>query len=149
MATFQFFKETLLKTDGSNLDGSYLGLSISSVSGILGLFAAAIAAVLTQPADVIKTRLMTKIENDVTNFQISQDEHQVNPNPISNPQDEYLVKIQNIGIIKTTQQIIEEQGWEGLFVGLVPRLILVSLGGMVYFWAAEVATEMFEVSLSK
>jgi hypothetical protein len=121
MATFQLFKETLLNNNEFNF-----GLSSATISGILGLFAAAIAAILTQPADVIKTRLMTQI-----------DEKQEN--------DEII----NMGIIKTIKMILEEQTWKGLFVGLVPRLILVSLGGMVYFWAAEVATEIFEVSLAK
>ena len=55
----------------------------------------------------------------------------------------------NMGIIRTSQQILEEEGWKGFFVGLGPRLILVSLGGMVYFYAAEVATEIFQVSLAK
>ena len=132
MATFQLFKETLL-LDISTSDGLYLGLNLASISAVLGLFAAAIAALLTQPADVIKTRLMTTIENEI----------------------EGIEKIKTsgsnkkVGIIKTSQQILAEQGWKGFFVGLGPRLILVSLGGMVYFYAAEVATEVFQVSLAK
>jgi hypothetical protein len=128
MATFQFFKETLLNNNDYIHDFNF-GLSTATISGILGLFAAAIAAILTQPADVIKTRLMTQIDEKIK-FQENDE-------------------IMNIGIIKTIKMILEEQTWKGLFVGLVPRLILVSLGGMVYFWAAEVATEIFEVSLAK
>ena len=134
MATFQLFKETLL-LDISTSDGLYLGLNLASISAVLGLFAAAIAALLTQPADVIKTRLMTTIENE-------NEEIEGNEKIITNSKN-------NMGIIRTSQQILEEEGWKGFFVGLGPRLILVSLGGMVYFYAAEVATEIFQVSLAK
>ena len=133
MATFQLFKEMLL-TDVNNKDGLYFNLSLASMSAVLGLLAAAIAALLTQPADVIKTRLMTAIENkEIDGCEIMRKE-KIN---------------EKIGIIITSQQILADQGWKGFFVGLGPRLILVSLGGMVYFYAAEVATEMFQVSLAK
>ena len=148
MATFQLFKETLLK-DTHNFDGSLLGLSPAITSAVLGLFAAAIAALLTQPADVIKTRLMTKIENDAEN---DNEEHST-VSPLESTLESVVKKDkkdkERLGIIKTSQQILSEGGWKGFFVGLTPRLILVSLGGMVYFWAAEVATEMFQVSLAK
>lgn len=148
MATFQLFKETLLK-DTHNFDGSLLGLSPAITSAVLGLFAAAIAALLTQPADVIKTRLMTKIENEAEN---DNEEHS-KVSPLESTLESVVKKDkkdkERLGIIKTSQQILSEGGWKGFFVGLTPRLILVSLGGMVYFWAAEVATEMFQVSLAK
>jgi solute carrier family 25 (mitochondrial thiamine pyrophosphate transporter), member 19 len=130
MATFQSFKEILYHSSNSDFQSA---LSPASVSGILGLLAAAIAAILTQPADVIKTRLMTAIEDDQIDVTVTKSDSKKRPD----------------GIIKTTKKIIEKSGWQGLFVGLVPRLILVSLGGSVYFWAAEVASEFFEISLAK
>ena len=130
MATFQSFKEVLYHSSSS---GFQTALSPASVSGILGLLAAAIAAILTQPADVIKTRLMTAIEDDQIDVNAMKSDSKKRPD----------------GIIKTAKKIIDQGGWEGLFVGLVPRLILVSLGGSVYFWAAEVASEFFEISLAK
>lgn len=127
MATFQSFKEIFLSQSFHNSEVFPLGLNLASISGILGLIAAAIAAILTQPADVIKTRLMTDVEDNLS------DDHIVSED----------------GIIRTARKIIIEEGWRGLFVGLSPRLILVSLGGMVYFWAAEVASQSLGMKLSK
>jgi Mitochondrial carrier protein len=127
MATFQAFKEMLLSKSPDNSEIYPFGLNLASISGILGLVAAAIAAILTQPADVIKTKLMTDVEDNLNVDQI----------------------VSKDGIIRTARNIIVEEGWRGLFVGLTPRLILVSLGGMVYFWAAEVASQSTGLKLSK
>lgn len=127
MATFQSFKETLMSQIPGNPESYPFGLSLASISGILGLLAAAIAAILTQPADVIKTRLMTDVEDNLNANQI----------------------VRKDGIVRTARNIVLEEGWKGLFVGLTPRLILVSLGGMVYFWAAELASESTGLKLSK
>lgn len=127
MATFQSFKEMLLSQTPDASDIYPFGLSLASISGILGLLAAAIAAILTQPADVIKTKLMTDVEDNLNVDQV----------------------VSKDGIIRTARNIVVEEGWRGLFVGLTPRLILVSLGGMVYFWAAEVASQSTGMKLSK
>ena len=61
--------------------------------------------------------------------------------------NEKEVQTDKLGIIDSALQIVREQGWKGLFVGMQSRLILVSLGGMLYFWSAELAEELFEVTL--
>ena len=130
MATFQLFKESL----ASSSIVSPFGLGSASISGVLGLVAAAIAAVLTQPADVIKTKVMTATEENYTS---------------EDGQQNHLITEESYGIIKTAKNIYANEGLNGFFVGLTPRLILVSLGGMVYFWAAEVSSEFLGISLSK
>ena len=67
------------------------------------------AAVLTQPADVIKTKLMLR------------------PTPgESRP-----------SLLMVVRDIWEVEGIAGFFRGLIPRLLIVTTGGVVYFYVAE------------
>jgi|LauGreSBDMM110SN_4_FD.fasta_scaffold35917_2 solute carrier family 25 S-adenosylmethionine transporter 26 len=43
------------------------------------------------------------------------------------------------------RRIYQEDGVQGFFVGLVPRLILVSIGGFFYFYFAQLSKELFDV----
>ena len=71
-------------------------------SAVLGLVAAGAAALATQPADTIKTRLMKADGGDEN-------------------------------VASMTVKIWRASGLRGLYVGLGSRLLLVSLGGLIYF----------------
>ena len=79
-------------------------------SSFAGSFSGGIAAAITTPLDVIKTRLMLK--------------HC--PNGILYD-----------GLVNTTTRILEEEGKSAFFKGIVPRVFWISLGGFVFFGAYE------------
>ena len=66
-----------------------------------------IAAVLTQPADVIKTRMMVRTDSTTPT----------------------TATAENSSILETARSIIILEGWAGLFAGVVPRVLLVGFGG--------------------
>ena len=88
-------------------DSSLISGDDSYSAGVLGLLAAGFAAICTQPIDVVKTRLMTSRSS------------------------------KQISIVPCIQQIYQDAGVQGFFVGLLPRLILVSVGGFFYFYFAQ------------
>ena len=86
-------------------------------SATLGLLASLLAAVLTQPADVIKTRLMTD-KRGSTGRQT---------------------------IYTEFMRILHEDGLQGLFVGLKARILLCTIGGLIYFYVADFVNSNFIV----
>lgn len=80
-------------------------------SSICGSIAGGVAAAVTTPLDVVKTRLMTQ--------------------SASNPK--YL------GIIHGIRTIASEEGPATLMSGVVPRVVWISLGGAIFFGAFEAA----------
>ena len=94
MATFFWLRDSALVTT--------LWDDPAVQSGLLGLVAAGVAALATQPADTIKTRLM-------------------------------LVDGKGQSITGMAREILRTTGWRGLYVGLQSRLLLVSVGGLIYF----------------
>lgn len=99
---------------------SELGLSAAS-----GFLACALAALLTQPADVVKTRIMAG------------DEALLSEGGAASSRE-------RTGLARVCRDIYAAQGAAGFFVGLQARLALVSIGGMIYFWAAELVEEMYK-----
>jgi solute carrier family 25 (mitochondrial S-adenosylmethionine transporter), member 26 len=93
----------------------------ATLSAVSGFIACGIAALLTQPADVIKTKIMANDESLRENA---------------------VVESSNVGTI--VRNIYEKEGLKGFFVGLLPRLALVSIGGMIYFWAATLVEQMLD-----
>jgi len=77
-------------------------------SGLLGLLAAGVAALATQPADTIKTRLMKADSKGET-------------------------------VKSMATKIWKANGVRGLYVGLWSRLLLVSIGGLIYFATMELS----------
>ena len=75
-----------------------------------GSFAGAIAAAVTTPLDVIKTRLI--LEKDVHGKQYT-------------------------GIVDVFKRVVKEEGGKTLFSGLAPRVMWITIGGFVYFGAYE------------
>jgi len=140
-------------------------LSAPLQSAIIGLFAAAFAALLTQPADVIKTRIMTDLEAKELELEkvislVGSDNADIEPSrgggggslmaspgggrrESSSAEKEWW---QQINVVRHTVEVVQEEGVKGLFSGLGPRLALVSIGGMVYFWAASLTDVYFNSS---
>lgn len=80
-------------------------------TSVCGSIAGGVAAAVTTPLDVVKTRLMTQ--------------------SLSNPK--YL------GIIHGIRTIASEEGSAALMSGVVPRVMWISLGGAIFFGAFEAA----------
>lgn len=70
----------------------------------LGSVAGGVAAFLTTPLDVAKTRVMTQ----------------------SAKNDDYN------GIVRSLKTIYSREGWKALFLGVVPRVCWISVGGAIY-----------------
>ena len=104
MSAFYFLKEQR----AADLTSSVIASSADPVlqSALLGLVAAGLAALVTQPADTIKTRLMKEDAAGET-------------------------------VIGMARKIVKASGWRGLYVGLGYRLLLVSIGGLIYFATLE------------
>lgn len=91
------------------------------------------AALLTQPADVLRTKLMLRptssgegsIEED-SSSNSSSSSHSINSSST---------------LLSAVKGIWDQEGGAGFFSGLVPRLLIVTLGGIVYFYVADVVLE--------
>eukprot|EP01039_Chlorochromonas_danica_P006286 gene6286-6931_t len=93
-------------------------------AALLGLVAASLAAVLTQPADVVKTKLMTA--------------------PVeSHHHTSSSSWMMNQPFLRACWEVYRSSGLGGFFAGLLPRLAIVSFGGMVYFYAAQIVEDSF------
>jgi len=85
-------------------------------SAMCGSFSGAIAAAITTPIDVAKTRLMLL---------------QVDANSTKKP-----------GLMRAISDIYRTEGASGLFRGIGPRVMWISIGGSVFFGAYEQAYRM-------
>ena len=77
---------------------------------LMGSVAGGVAAFLTCPLDVLKTRIMLTAD---------------------------LPNEQRLGIKDTFMTLVREEGWRGVFYGVVPRVVWISLGGALWFGAFE------------
>jgi solute carrier family 25 S-adenosylmethionine transporter 26 len=102
------------------------------VAAVLGLIAASIAAILTQPADCIKTKIMTAASPTGSSAESRTTSSGASANPFA----------------AACADIWQSSGWQGFFAGLVPRLLIVSIGGTVYFLAAALVEDAMTLELS-
>lgn len=125
MSFFQLFKSLILESTTSTnkalialnsvntaivktpIDASALESPV--IAGYVGIFAALCAALLTHPADVLKTSMQTKTQS-----------------PTEDQQEMDLGQV--------IKRIYDNQGWVGFYVGLRSRLALVSVGGFFFFF---------------
>jgi hypothetical protein len=114
MAFYAAFKEVLFSSNSNVLGAAVSG---SNQAAVLGLIASFLASVLTQPADVIKTRLMRD--------------------------KKYHVEGATPTIYSEFVDILESEGPRGLYTGLQPRVLLCTVGGLVYFYIAEFVNDNF------
>eukprot|EP00442_Polarella_glacialis_P012591 CAMPEP_0115075840 /NCGR_PEP_ID=MMETSP0227-20121206/16096_1 /TAXON_ID=89957 /ORGANISM="Polarella glacialis, Strain CCMP 1383" /LENGTH=277 /DNA_ID=CAMNT_0002462917 /DNA_START=69 /DNA_END=899 /DNA_ORIENTATION=+ len=96
---------------------SYQGSQVGEVQGACcGSVAGAVAGALTCPLDVAKTRIMLE-------------------NPAEGAARRYT------GTIETLKLIAAEEGATGLFKGIQPRVMWITIGGFVFFGAYESVTK--------
>ncbi|KAI9136103.1 mitochondrial carrier domain-containing protein [Paraphysoderma sedebokerense] len=93
---------------------------------ILGSIAGGIAAAITTPLDVVKTRVMlsSKSSSHITNANIRNTYYH--------------------GVFSTFRIIIAEDGVRALFRGLGPRVVWISMGGFVFLGVYEKVKSMLE-----
>lgn len=91
--------------------GRYKGSDVTSYqAAICGSISGGIAAAITTPLDVIKTRLM-----------IGKDKH-----------GEIYKNALDVG-----KRVVKEEGWRKLMIGIEPRVMWISIGGFVFLGAYE------------
>lgn len=103
---WEYFKECWTPTTGLELTPYYVALC--------GAFSGGIAAGVTTPLDVIKTRIM-----------LAEQKHS-----------------KNITISSVLKSVYRDQGFRGLFAGVVPRVTWITLGGAVFFGFYDFATRL-------
>ena len=81
-------------------------------SALAGSFSGAIAGALTTPLDVVKTRLMLKVDKNGVEYR---------------------------GLANTVQRIVVEEGATALLNGIVPRVFWISLGGAFFLGGYQAA----------
>eukprot|EP01038_Epipyxis_sp_PR26KG_P009079 gene9079-12245_t len=128
---FQMAIYQLLKDNGHILNESF---GDSATAAFFGLVAASIASILTQPADVIKTKLMTSTSGA---------EGLINNTSTTASEQNWMTRLflRNVVFRLVYDVIQSKEGWKGLFVGMKPRLMIVGVGGMVYFYAADLVDQ--------
>lgn len=99
----------------------------SPYAAACGSIAGSVAAALTTPLDVAKTRTMLLRSSP--------------PSPSPSHSSSPLSRSRSPGLYATLLQIVREEGVKALFRGIVPRTIWIGLGGAVFLGAYE-ATRM-------
>ena len=87
-------------------------------SALCGSFSGAVAAAITTPIDVAKTRLMLLQVGDST------------------------TSSNKMGLLRAISEIYRTEGMSGMFRGIGPRVMWISIGGSVFFGAYEQAYRM-------
>ena len=148
MAVFDFLKDRFVGDAASrNLILTTWGVDLPTFSAGLGFIAAGVAAALTQPADTVKTRLMAGPEYSKA-LELSSSKQTITTESDNNQVKDVSVATKSPGIMEITRQILDEEGVEGLFVGVKYRVALVSFGGAIYFWTAELGRHFFDLHMA-
>ncbi len=106
------------------------------VNGASAAFAGAVAAVLTTPTDVVKTRMMLAAGAGGG----GDDSKTKDPTPISSKEAKIEMKIGTSSSgLQVARQVFHEQGVKGLFRGGILRAMWTALGSGIYLGSYEVA----------
>lgn len=98
----------------------WTGLPSTFVSvAICGAFAGGIAAGLTTPLDVVKTRIMLADRNGE----------------------------RSENVVYILRRIYSQYGYRGVFAGFVPRVLWITIGGAVFFGSYDLATKVISRNL--
>jgi len=99
---------------------AFAGLSVGALGGpqtaLIGAVAGGITGALTTPLDTVRARQMNEAGEGSKGYG---------------------------GISASISRIVEEEGWQGLFTGVKPRVLWLSLGGTVFFSSLEAAKSAF------
>ncbi|EXJ84371.1 hypothetical protein A1O3_05038 [Capronia epimyces CBS 606.96] len=93
------------------------GLVTATESAVFGSMAGAVAAGLTTPLDVLKTRIMLARKET---------------NPSSSGTSSITSPPTRAGPVRVVQEILKSEGPSGLFRGIVPRIGWISTGGAIF-----------------
>eukprot|EP01036_Dinobryon_divergens_P024608 gene24608-33076_t len=142
MAIYDMLQDLSTTSVVSDVAVQRLHLTLPLLSALLGLIAASFAALFTQPADVIKTRLMTAgITTPSTREDLGAqglgEEGRLDKN-----EDRFLDSV-----IRSVREIFQSSGVPGFFVGLGPRLMIVSIGGASYFYASSLIETYLDITI--
>lgn len=95
---------------GGGIDGKRLPELVLWENCVAGSVAGGLAAAVTTPLDVVKTRLMTQSASDAGRYK---------------------------GVVDALRRIAQEEGTAALFSGIGPRVMWIALGGSIFFGAFE------------
>lgn len=122
--------------DNSALWIETLHQSTALHSAFVGTIAAGLAALGTQPADVIKTRMMT---SKYALLERKKDAAETDLAYLSS--DEYSRT--GASIVESVKELYSTRGLAGFYVGLKARLALVCIGGFVFFGVSSYMDSFF------
>eukprot|EP00514_Thraustochytrium_sp_LLF1b_P010816 CAMPEP_0184543754 /NCGR_PEP_ID=MMETSP0199_2-20130426/3157_1 /TAXON_ID=1112570 /ORGANISM="Thraustochytrium sp., Strain LLF1b" /LENGTH=274 /DNA_ID=CAMNT_0026937825 /DNA_START=123 /DNA_END=947 /DNA_ORIENTATION=+ len=99
-------------------DGKVHSVESAAAGSLSGAFAAAV----TTPLDVVKTRLMLRVDKNGVPY---------------------------TGMVSTFQRILAEEGFTALLSGIQPRTMWIGIGGFVYFGVYESARKILKPAASE
>jgi len=100
----------------TRVNGREVGLVTAGESALFGSLCGGVAAGLTTPLDVLKTRIMLARKGE---------------------------GVQRMGAVGVMSQIAREEGWKGFFRGFVPRVGWISTGGAIFLGTYQWASNTF------
>ena len=124
-------KDTVEKKAGSTSE-SFLYQATPFQAALCGSVSGGIAAAITTPLDVVKTRLMIKGNAELSQVTGANEKEGLKPEATRG-----LLKKRRNGVVSTFLRILREEGANKLFSGIGPRTMWISIGGCIFFGAYE------------
>jgi solute carrier family 25 S-adenosylmethionine transporter 26 len=123
--------------DNSVLWVDTLHQSVALHSAVVGTIAAALATLGTQPADVIKTRMMT------SKYAFRERKKQKTYRVAASSAEDGDTSRASAGIMESVKELYSARGLAGFYVGLQSRLALTTIGGFVFFGVSSYMDSVF------